>query len=78
MTFEEKAVRLLNVNEIFGPTIQGEGPHTGRLVGFLRLAGCNLACSWCDTPYSWDWTKYDKAEESKRILHRTFLLTTTF
>jgi len=46
MTEEEKQVRHLNVNEIFGPTIQGEGPHTGRLVGFLRLAGCNLACTW--------------------------------
>jgi 7-carboxy-7-deazaguanine synthase len=57
----------LNVNEIFGPTIQGEGCHTGYLVGFLRLAGCNLACSWCDTPYSWDWTRYDKNEESHKM-----------
>lgn len=68
MTEEEKQVRHLNVNEIFGPTIQGEGPHTGRLVGFLRLAGCNLACTWCDTPYSWDWSKYDRNEESHKIL----------
>lgn len=56
----------LNVNEIFGPTIQGEGIHAGRLVGFLRLAGCNLACSWCDTPYSWDWDRFDKRSESHR------------
>jgi len=54
----------VNVNEIFGPTIQGEGPHMGHRVGFLRLAGCNLSCSWCDTPYSWDWTRYDKNAES--------------
>lgn len=56
-----------NVNEIFGPTIQGEGIHTGHRVGFLRLAGCNLACVWCDTPYSWDWSKYDKNEESRKM-----------
>lgn len=56
-----------NVNEIFGPTIQGEGIHTGHRVGFLRLAGCNLACVWCDTPYSWDWSKYDKNEESHKM-----------
>jgi organic radical activating enzyme len=65
---EEKSIRHLNVNEIFGPTVQGEGPHTGRFVGFLRLAGCNLACSWCDTPYSWDWERYDREKESHRIL----------
>jgi 7-carboxy-7-deazaguanine synthase len=57
----------VNVNEIFGPTIQGEGSHTGHRVGFLRLAGCNLACVWCDTPYSWDWSRYDKNEESHRM-----------
>lgn len=59
----------LNVNEVFGPTIQGEGPFTGQRVAFLRLAGCNLSCSWCDTPYSWDWERYDKNEEShKRVV----------
>jgi 7-carboxy-7-deazaguanine synthase len=53
-----------NINEWFGPTIQGEGPHAGQRVGFLRFAGCNLSCSWCDTPYSWDWERFDRAEES--------------
>lgn len=60
-------VTYLNVNEIFGPTIQGEGIHTGHRVGFLRLAGCNLACVWCDTPYSWDWKRYNKDEESHKM-----------
>ncbi|MEU8870164.1 7-carboxy-7-deazaguanine synthase QueE [Streptomyces javensis] len=45
----------LVVNEIFGPTVQGEGPSTGRRCAFLRLGGCNLTCRWCDTPYTWDW-----------------------
>jgi len=54
---------MININEVFGPTIQGEGIHQGQLVGFVRLANCNLACSWCDTPYSWDWSRFDKNAE---------------
>ena len=30
---------------------------------FLRLATCNLACSWCDTKYTWDWEHYDYDQE---------------
>lgn len=40
------------VREIFGPTIQGEGAHAGRPCVFLRLAACNLACTWCDTDFA--------------------------
>jgi organic radical activating enzyme len=43
------------VSEVFGPTVQGEGPSTGRRAGFVRLGRCDLHCSWCDTPYTWDW-----------------------
>jgi 7-carboxy-7-deazaguanine synthase len=39
------------VREIFGPTIQGEGAHAGRACVFLRLAACNLSCTWCDTDF---------------------------
>ena len=42
----------LPVSEVFGPTIQGEGPHAGRSSYFIRMGGCNLSCEWCDTPYS--------------------------
>lgn len=59
--------RDLYVNEIFGPTLQGEGPAIGEPAVFLRMAGCNLACVWCDTPYSWDWKRFDKAAESHRM-----------
>lgn len=46
---------MLKVNEIFGPTIQGEGKSVGMECSFLRLALCNLHCIWCDTPYTWNW-----------------------
>jgi 7-carboxy-7-deazaguanine synthase len=46
-------IPMLRVNEIFGPTIQGEGPYTGRHCMFVRMYDCNLACTWCDTPYTW-------------------------
>lgn len=45
----------LKVNEIFGPTVQGEGKSAGRPVAFLRLSMCNLHCIWCDTPHTWNW-----------------------
>lgn len=33
-------------------SIDGEGPTMGELATFIRFAGCNLNCSWCDTAYS--------------------------
>lgn len=42
--------QTLWVQEVF-PTIQGEGPFAGQAAVFVRLAGCNLHCSWCDTEF---------------------------
>jgi 7-cyano-7-deazaguanosine (preQ0) biosynthesis protein QueE len=53
----------LVISEIFGPTFQGEGPALGQRCGFVRLGRCPLNCAWCDTPYSWDWSRYDAASE---------------
>jgi 7-carboxy-7-deazaguanine synthase len=42
----------MKVVEVFGPTVQGEGPYAGRVCHFLRLGGCDYRCSWCDTMYA--------------------------
>jgi len=60
----------LLVSEIFGPTLQGEGPTAGLPTMFLRLGGCNLACSWCDTPYTWDWTGKNGEPQDRGALVR--------
>lgn len=42
------------VIEIFGPTIQGEGMVIGQKTMFVRTAGCDYGCSWCDSKFTWD------------------------
>lgn len=44
--------RALPVIEIFGPTIQGEGPEAGLPCYFVRLGGCDYRCSWCDSMFA--------------------------
>lgn len=73
------------IREIFGPTIQGEGLHAGRLATFVRVAGCDSQCEWCDTKYAWDVNdtkvKMMSAEQiaefviRKPSLHRLVVLT---
>lgn len=41
-------------------TIQGEGAHTGRAAYFIRLAGCDVQCWWCDVKDSWDESKHPR------------------
>jgi len=54
------------MSEVFGPTVQGEGPSLGQRAGFVRLGRCHLACQWCDTPYTWDWDRFDRRVELTR------------
>jgi organic radical activating enzyme len=62
----------IRISEVFGPTIQGEGRHTGAPVVFVRTSGCNLDCKWCDTPFTWDWpgkngVAYHRATEETTV-----------
>lgn len=41
----------MEISEIFY-SIEGEGIEIGRPEIFIRLTGCNLRCTWCDTPYA--------------------------
>jgi 7-carboxy-7-deazaguanine synthase len=43
---------MLEICEIFS-SVQGEGYHQGQPAAFIRCAGCNLRCGFCDTKYAW-------------------------
>ena len=58
-----KVSRLPNGEPEIFRSLQGEGPSLGAPSIFLRLATCNLSCSWCDTKYTWDWHSYDYKSE---------------
>ncbi|WP_018659999.1 7-carboxy-7-deazaguanine synthase QueE [Heyndrickxia acidiproducens] len=64
------------VIEIFGPTIQGEGMVIGKKTMFVRTAGCDYACSWCDSAFTWNGEERDRialmtADEIFRKLKET-------
>lgn len=41
---------------IFGPTVQGEGMVIGQKTMFVRTAGCDYQCAWCDSAFTWNGT----------------------
>lgn len=45
-------------------TIQGEGFHSGRAAYFIRIAGCDVGCVWCDVKESWDLAVHPLAQIS--------------
>lgn len=48
----EKGMKVPLVEEFY--TLQGEGYHTGKAAYFIRIGGCDVGCSWCDTKFSWN------------------------
>jgi 7-carboxy-7-deazaguanine synthase len=59
--------RLPVVEEFF--SLQGEGFHTGKAAYFIRLGGCDIGCSWCDSRFSWNPDLYPMVE-TKDIIER--------
>lgn len=57
----------LAVQSIFS-TLQGEGPYAGQPAIFLRLAGCNLRCFFCDTDFESKRTEWDEMELAREIV----------
>ncbi|WP_209124707.1 7-carboxy-7-deazaguanine synthase QueE [Alkalihalobacillus sp. BA299] len=59
------------VIEIFGPTIQGEGMVIGRKTMFVRTAGCDYRCSWCDSAFTWDGSAKEQIKQmsAEQIYH---------
>jgi 7-carboxy-7-deazaguanine synthase len=48
----DEGLKLPLVEEFF--SLQGEGFHTGKAAYFIRLGGCDVGCSWCDSRFSWN------------------------
>lgn len=64
----------LKIIEVF-PSVQGEGMRQGEPTVFVRLAGCDRRCSFCDTKYAWEGgveQSMDKILERVRRIRRRF------
>lgn len=56
------------VMEVFGPTIQGEGMVIGQKTMFVRTAGCDYSCAWCDSSFTWDGTGKSVSKRPQDII----------
>lgn len=63
------AASLLPMVEIY-ETIEGEGTFAGYPTVFVRIFGCNLRCTWCDTPYSYAPAKAEQMMSISEIVAR--------
>lgn len=67
LTYERRGVylpyrRRLKITEVFH-SLQGEGVHAGLATTFVRLTGCALRCTYCDTAYAFYGGKWQSFEE---------------
>lgn len=65
------------VVELFGPTVQGEGPDAGRPAYFVRFGGCDYRCTWCDSMHAVEPALVRRAErmDVRDIVERLTALT---
>src|SRR5580765_1977140 len=59
----------MQITEIY-KSIQGESTYAGLACVFVRLTGCNLRCSWCDSEYTFTGGKKMSAEDVEAEVHR--------
>nr|WP_269330258.1 7-carboxy-7-deazaguanine synthase QueE [Kineosporia babensis] len=53
----------LVVAGVVGPTVHPQGRSAGRRCVTVQMGGCNLSCSWCDSAFTWDTSRYDLSRE---------------
>jgi len=58
------------INEIF-ETLQGEGSFTGQPSIFIRLQGCPVGCSWCDTKHTWEVSLEQEVERRNIVFKKS-------
>lgn len=68
------STKTIPVVEIFGPTLQGEGPNVGARCIFLRTKFCDYQCSFCDSKFTWtnhesDTTNYGREQLTERLIY---------
>lgn len=67
----EKGLALPLIESFY--SLQGEGYNTGKAAYFIRLGGCDIGCSWCDTKFSWN-ADFHKLTSSDEIIENAFKL----
>lgn len=66
-------MNTIPVVEIFGPTLQGEGPNAGARCIFVRVKGCDFSCDFCDSKFTWNTQESCKQDFSVYDLSMTLL-----
>jgi len=61
-------MNTIPIVEIFGNTVQGEGPNVGARCIFVRVKGCSFNCSWCDSKFTWNSDSYPAIKYSSQEL----------